>query len=185
MGGGRLAGQADEATAVTLRSASMMLCLIGVHSLLEYPLWYAYFLLPAGTFSAFHRVRSDEAWQLLEGGPVRLWLMPPTLDAVSAMTLGGGAPPREERHPEPRPPGGREASESGEQRTRPGGECLVRPALVGGKEVEDAAALAEGARRLGLPLHVALNSPCHTSELVSSQYRPSEASVENFMKLPW
>jgi len=32
----------------TLRSAALMLVLtIGVHSLLEYPLWYAYFLLPA------------------------------------------------------------------------------------------------------------------------------------------
>ena len=44
----RLAGNADDATAVTLRSAWMMLLLIGVHSLLEYPLWYAYFLLPTG-----------------------------------------------------------------------------------------------------------------------------------------
>jgi hypothetical protein len=42
----RLAGQADDATAVTLRSAWMMLLLIGLHSQLEYPLWYAYFLLP-------------------------------------------------------------------------------------------------------------------------------------------
>lgn len=52
------------------------------------------FLLAAGQASAWHRVRSDEAWQLLEGGPLRLWLMPPTLDAVGAMTIGGGAPPR-------------------------------------------------------------------------------------------
>jgi uncharacterized protein len=52
------------------------------------------FLLAAGQASAWHRVRSDEVWQLLEGGPLRLWLMPPTLDAVSAVTLGAGAPPR-------------------------------------------------------------------------------------------
>jgi Virulence factor membrane-bound polymerase, C-terminal len=32
---------------VTLRSAWVMLLLIALHSLLEYPLWYAYFLLPA------------------------------------------------------------------------------------------------------------------------------------------
>lgn len=44
---GRLAQQAaDRAEAVTRRSACMMLLLIGLHSLLEYPLWYAYFLLP-------------------------------------------------------------------------------------------------------------------------------------------
>ena len=42
----RLAGVADDATAVTLRSAGMMLLLMALHSQLEYPLWYAYFLLP-------------------------------------------------------------------------------------------------------------------------------------------
>ena len=38
--------QADAAAAVTQRSAWMMLLLIALHSQLEYPLWYAYFLLP-------------------------------------------------------------------------------------------------------------------------------------------
>ena len=52
------------------------------------------FLLAAGEASAWHRVRSDEAWHLLEGGPLRLWLMPPSLDAVQAVMLGGGSPPR-------------------------------------------------------------------------------------------
>jgi len=52
------------------------------------------FLLAAGEASAWHRVRSDEAWHLLEGGPLRLWLMPPSLDAISAVMLGDGAPPR-------------------------------------------------------------------------------------------
>jgi O-antigen ligase len=42
----RLARQADDATGITLRSAWMMLLLIALHSQLEYPLWYAYFLLP-------------------------------------------------------------------------------------------------------------------------------------------
>ncbi|HEX2541344.1 MAG TPA: cupin domain-containing protein [Caldimonas sp.] len=45
------------------------------------------FLLARGERSAWHRVRSDEVWHLLEGGPLRLWLMPPTLDAVQAVTL--------------------------------------------------------------------------------------------------
>jgi predicted cupin superfamily sugar epimerase len=31
-----------------------------------------YFLLPAGTFSAFHRVRSDEAWHHYDGDPIEL-----------------------------------------------------------------------------------------------------------------
>ena len=38
--------QADAAARVTQRSAWMMLLLIALHSQLEYPLWYAYFLLP-------------------------------------------------------------------------------------------------------------------------------------------
>lgn len=40
------------------------------------------FLLEAGQFSAWHRVASDEAWHLLEGGPLRLWLVPPDLSAL-------------------------------------------------------------------------------------------------------
>src|SRR5262249_6044339 len=48
--------------------------------------------LPArGECSAWHRVRSDEACHLLEGGPLRLWLMSPPLDAVQAVTLGAAA----------------------------------------------------------------------------------------------
>lgn len=31
-----------------------------------------YFLLPEGSFSAFHRVRSDEAWHFYEGSPLEL-----------------------------------------------------------------------------------------------------------------
>lgn len=39
--------QAPGAEGVRLRCAFMIVFTIGVHSLLEYPLWYAYFLLPA------------------------------------------------------------------------------------------------------------------------------------------
>jgi len=39
--------RANGQDAVLLRSAFMLLLTIGLHSLLEYPLWYAYFLLPA------------------------------------------------------------------------------------------------------------------------------------------
>ena len=45
------------------------------------------FLLQRGQFSAWHRVVSDEVWHLLEGGPLRLWLMPPTLDRVEHVDL--------------------------------------------------------------------------------------------------
>ncbi|MEO7851181.1 MAG: Wzy polymerase domain-containing protein [Rubrivivax sp.] len=44
---------ADAPMGVALRSAWMMLVLIGVHSQLEYPLWYAYFLLPAAWLWGF------------------------------------------------------------------------------------------------------------------------------------
>ena len=35
------------------------------------------FLLQRGQFSAWHRVRGDEVWHLLEGDALRLWLLPP------------------------------------------------------------------------------------------------------------
>ena len=46
------------------------------------------FLLARGQHSAWHRVSSDELWHLLEGGPLRLWLIPPTLDQLQAVELG-------------------------------------------------------------------------------------------------
>jgi predicted cupin superfamily sugar epimerase len=45
------------------------------------------FLLEAGQYSAWHRVASDEAWHLLEGGPLRLWLVPPDLSALTHVDL--------------------------------------------------------------------------------------------------
>lgn len=45
------------------------------------------FLLPHGHASAWHRVRSDEAWHLLEGAPLRLWLAPPDLAWFGAVVL--------------------------------------------------------------------------------------------------
>jgi len=42
----RAGQQAQGREAVALRSAFMLVLMIGLHSLLEYPLWYAYFLLP-------------------------------------------------------------------------------------------------------------------------------------------
>ena len=45
------------------------------------------FLLEGGQFSAWHRVASDEAWHLLEGGPLRLWLLPPDLSRIERVDL--------------------------------------------------------------------------------------------------
>jgi predicted cupin superfamily sugar epimerase len=47
------------------------------------------FLLGAGQFSAWHRVASDELWQLYEGR-LRLWTMPASLDAIDRVELGEG-----------------------------------------------------------------------------------------------
>lgn len=56
------------------------------------------FLLVAGEFSAWHRVASDEAWHLLEGGPLVLWLMAPTLDRIERVELGAADATRAPRH---------------------------------------------------------------------------------------
>lgn len=45
------------------------------------------FLLLAGQCSAWHRVAADEAWHLLEGGPLRLWLLPPDLSRLLQVDL--------------------------------------------------------------------------------------------------
>lgn len=55
------------------------------------------FLLAAGEFIAWHRVAADEVWHLLEGGPLRLWLMPTSLDRIEVLDLapvGANSKPR-------------------------------------------------------------------------------------------
>ncbi len=47
-----------------------------------------YFLLAAGTFSAWHRVRSDEVWHWYEGGPLELLIAAPDFNAVQHQRLG-------------------------------------------------------------------------------------------------
>jgi predicted cupin superfamily sugar epimerase len=56
------------------------------------------FLLQAGEFSAWHRVRSDEAWHLLEGGPLRLWCLPPTLERMVSVELSAASATTTPRH---------------------------------------------------------------------------------------
>jgi predicted cupin superfamily sugar epimerase len=47
-----------------------------------------YFLLPAGSVSRWHRVRSDEVWHFYEGSPLTLWVSGPGLERVHRHTLG-------------------------------------------------------------------------------------------------
>jgi len=56
------------------------------------------FLLQRGEFSAWHRVASDEAWHLLEGGPLRLWCLSPSLDGLSSIELGTAGKTRRAHH---------------------------------------------------------------------------------------
>jgi uncharacterized protein len=56
------------------------------------------FLLNEFEFSAWHRVRSDEVWHGLEGAPLRLWLMPPTLDRLEQHELATVSANRRPRH---------------------------------------------------------------------------------------
>lgn len=52
------------------------------------------FLLGPGQRSAWHRVASDEAWHLLEGGPLRLWVVDEALQSVQLQLLPSGAAAR-------------------------------------------------------------------------------------------
>src|SRR6185295_7228038 len=56
------------------------------------------FLLARGQFSAWHRVASDEVWHLVEGGPLRLWLMAPALDEVTSVDLAAASATHAPRH---------------------------------------------------------------------------------------
>jgi uncharacterized protein len=47
-----------------------------------------YFLLAAGSFSAWHRVLSDEVWHWYEGEPLELLLASPDFDMVQRRRLG-------------------------------------------------------------------------------------------------
>lgn len=71
---------ADEASALAGRAALVLVLLTGVHSLVEYPLWYAYFLLPAAL-----------AWGLLLGQPAAAaGGLAPSADGASVPGLVSG-----------------------------------------------------------------------------------------------
>ena len=91
---GHRAWRADGELGSAKRSAFMLVLMIGLHSLLEYPLWYAYFLLPAAFAWGFalsqqgpspaplSRARAPEA----EAGAKRMLMY-----AGTAMALGASA----------------------------------------------------------------------------------------------
>jgi O-antigen ligase len=78
---GRRALAATGAASAAGRCALMMVLLIGLHSLLEYPLWYAYFLLP----TAF-------AWGLALGLPAAAAGANPTTTAAMATAFSAAQP---------------------------------------------------------------------------------------------
>jgi predicted cupin superfamily sugar epimerase len=47
-----------------------------------------YFLLPLGSVSRWHRVRSDEVWHFYEGAPLDLWMASPEADRIDQYRLG-------------------------------------------------------------------------------------------------
>ncbi len=49
------------------------------------------FLLGSGEFSAWHQVRSDEVWHLIEGGPLRLHVATADCTRFETIELGDGA----------------------------------------------------------------------------------------------
>jgi O-antigen ligase len=65
-----LAWRADGDDAVTRRTALMFVLMISLHSLLEYPLWYAYFLLPAAWAFGFGMGLPQTAAPLRRGVPL-------------------------------------------------------------------------------------------------------------------
>jgi O-antigen ligase len=52
---------ADDEHALSARTALFMLAIVAVHSLLEYPLWYAYFLLPTAALWGWYAGLAREA----------------------------------------------------------------------------------------------------------------------------
>lgn len=61
--GRRALSAADDERALSARTALFMLAVVGVHSLLEYPLWYAYFLLPTAALWGWYAGLAREAVQ--------------------------------------------------------------------------------------------------------------------------
>ena len=57
-----------------------------------------YFLLTASEASRWHRVRSDEIWQFVEGDPLELYEADPSFDAVNTTVIGSKSDRRTPLH---------------------------------------------------------------------------------------
>ena len=83
----RARDEADPRQAPLRRAAFMMVLLILLHSLLEYPLWYAYFLLPAAF--AFGLCLGEVGEAPSDAAPAVASKMRPLLVASMLLMLGG------------------------------------------------------------------------------------------------
>ncbi len=82
-----MTGTGPDGLNVAQRCALMVVLMIGLHSLLEYPLWYAYFLLPAAWCWGFALGAADPGGHAPHAAaPARAWLQPA---AGLALVLGG------------------------------------------------------------------------------------------------
>src|SRR5262249_16166441 len=111
---GRRAWACNGDEALARRAAFMIVLMIGLHSMLEYPLWYAYFLLPTafawgfalsgssaadGSEARLANVKSKRTW-LLPGLALAIGAAAAVLDYWRVVVIydpGEGAAPLEER----------------------------------------------------------------------------------------
>jgi O-antigen ligase len=108
--GFRGAWAADGPVGSAQRAAMMFVLMIGLHSLLEYPLWYSYFLLPAAWAWGFALADASERRERAGGASTR-WLaaggvamvLGAAISVVDYLRVAGifsareGAPPLEQR----------------------------------------------------------------------------------------
>jgi hypothetical protein len=93
---GRRAWACPGDQGVAKRASFMLVLMIGLHSMLEYPLWYAYFLLPTAFVWGFALSRSHDAATVFDpsGGRSRTINLPTNRTlalAGLAMTIGAAA----------------------------------------------------------------------------------------------
>ncbi len=83
--------EAAGAEGTALRAAFMMLLIMALHSMLEYPLWYAYFLLPTAFLLGLCLGRAPDVAPTVEPPPPRPPKTRPLVVASLLMMLGGFA----------------------------------------------------------------------------------------------
>jgi O-antigen ligase len=81
---------ADDTQAVSARTALFMLAVVGVHSLLEYPLWYTYFLLPTAALWGWYCGLAQTARQ---AGPTRDAATPAITSSAAETPAAGSSTP--------------------------------------------------------------------------------------------